>query len=200
LPDASSKINALRGPKSSTNIQCIGKKIEEAKEPRSRTHWQAMSRDHDLAIHQRVQAGSQKRGKENNSETQPSSAFDKDDILTSSTVLPNKISGKIRAKFATPIQQRENYKKRLILRHLSSRFRGSRRRGSVSSSVWWRHRRTCRRSRKAGVEVEEAAEGVIIDTMPGAYFFAFSKKPSSFESGRPREELTFSQSTSSPCE
>jgi hypothetical protein len=28
-----------------------------------------------------------------------------------------------------------------------------------------------------GVEVEEAAEGVIIDTMPGAYFFAFSKKP-----------------------
>jgi hypothetical protein len=30
---------------------------------------------------------------------------------------------------------------------------------------------------EAGVEVEEAAEGVIIDTMPGAYFFAFSKKP-----------------------
>jgi hypothetical protein len=35
----------------------------------------------------------------------------------------------------------------------------------------------------AGVEetgvakVEEAAEGEIIDTMPGAYFFAFSKKP-----------------------
>jgi hypothetical protein len=26
-----------------------------------------------------------------------------------------------------------------------------------------------------GVEVKEAAEGVIIDTMPGAYFFAFSK-------------------------
>jgi hypothetical protein len=50
------------------------------------------------------------------------------------------------------------------------------------------------------VEVEEAAEGVIIDTMLGAYFFAFSKKPSSFERGRPREELTFSQSTSSPCE
>jgi hypothetical protein len=42
------------------------------------------------------------------------------------------------------------------------------------------------------VEVEEAAEGVIIDTMPGAYFFAFSKKPHSSERGRPREELTFS--------
>jgi hypothetical protein len=51
-----------------------------------------------------------------------------------------------------------------------------------------------------GVEVEEAAQGVIIDTMPGAYFFAFSKKPSNSKRGRPREELTFSQSTSSPCE
>jgi hypothetical protein len=56
------------------------------------------------------------------------------------------------------------------------------------------------RVEEAGVEVEEAAEGVIIDTMPGAYFFAFSKKPSNSERGRPREELTFSQSTSSPCE
>jgi hypothetical protein len=36
-----------------------------------------------------------------------------------------------------------------------------------------------------GVEVKEAAEGVIIDTMPGAYFFAFSKKPSSSERGQP---------------
>jgi hypothetical protein len=42
------------------------------------------------------------------------------------------------------------------------------------------------------VEVEEAAEGVIIDTMPGAYFFAFSMKPRSSERGQPREELTFS--------
>jgi hypothetical protein len=52
---------------------------------------------------------------------------------------------------------------------------------------------------EAVVEVEEAAEGVIIDTMPGAYFFAFSKKPRSSKRGRPREELTFSQSTSLPC-
>jgi hypothetical protein len=48
-------------------------------------------------------------------------------------------------------------------------------------------------------EVEEAAEEVIIDTMPGAYFFAFSKKPRSSERGRPREELTLPQLTSSPC-
>jgi hypothetical protein len=53
---------------------------------------------------------------------------------------------------------------------------------------------------EAGVEVKEAAEGVIIDMMPSAYFFAFSKKPSSSERGQPREELTFSQLTSSPCE
>jgi hypothetical protein len=35
--------------------------------------------------------------------------------------------------------------------------------------------------------------------MLGAYFFAFSKKPRSFERGQPREELTFSQLTSWPC-
>jgi hypothetical protein len=52
---------------------------------------------------------------------------------------------------------------------------------------------------EAGMEVEEAAEGVIIDTMSGTYFFAFSKKPHSSERGRPREELNFSQLTSSPC-
>jgi hypothetical protein len=34
---------------------------------------------------------------------------------------------------------------------------------------------------EVGVEVEEAVDGVIIDTMHGAYFFAFSKKPSNSE-------------------
>jgi hypothetical protein len=53
---------------------------------------------------------------------------------------------------------------------------------------------------EVGVEVEEAADGVIIDTMPGVYFFAFSKKPSSSKRGRAREELTFPQFTSSPCD
>jgi hypothetical protein len=57
----------------------------------------------------------------------------------------------------------------------------------------------------AGVEigtapVAEAAEGEIIDTIPGAYFFAFSKKGFSSKRGWPGEELTFSQFTSSPCE
>jgi hypothetical protein len=41
-------------------------------------------------------------------------------------------------------------------------------------------------------EVEEATKGEIIETMPGAYFFAFSKKTRSSKRGRPREELTFS--------
>jgi hypothetical protein len=41
-------------------------------------------------------------------------------------------------------------------------------------------------------EVAEAAEGEIIDTMSGAYLFAFSKKIFSSERGRSREELTFS--------
>jgi hypothetical protein len=51
-----------------------------------------------------------------------------------------------------------------------------------------------------GIGVAKAAEGVIIDTMPGAYFFAFSKNPGNSERGRAREELTFSQFTSSPCD
>jgi hypothetical protein len=53
---------------------------------------------------------------------------------------------------------------------------------------------------EVGVEVKEAVEGVIINTIPGAYFFAFSKKSSSSERGQAREELTFSQFTSSPCD
>jgi hypothetical protein len=48
-------------------------------------------------------------------------------------------------------------------------------------------------------EVVEATEGEIINTMPGAYLFAFSKKTFSSERGRPWEELTFSQLTSLPC-
>jgi hypothetical protein len=49
-----------------------------------------------------------------------------------------------------------------------------------------------------GVEVEAAAEGEIIDTMPGAYFFALSKKPHNSDRVQPRKELTFSQSISLP--
>jgi hypothetical protein len=52
---------------------------------------------------------------------------------------------------------------------------------------------------EAGAEVEEAAEGETIAVMPGAYFFAFSKKLHNMERGQPLEELTFSQLASSPC-
>jgi hypothetical protein len=54
--------------------------------------------------------------------------------------------------------------------------------------------------KETGVEeVMEAAEGETIDMLPEAYFFTFSKKLRSSERGRSWEELTFSQSTSSPC-
>jgi hypothetical protein len=48
-------------------------------------------------------------------------------------------------------------------------------------------------------EAAEAAEGEIIATIPGVNLFAFSKKAFSSERERPWEELTFSQSISSPC-
>jgi hypothetical protein len=50
-----------------------------------------------------------------------------------------------------------------------------------------------------GAEVKEAAKGVIIDTILGAYSFAFSKNFSISERGQAREVPIFSQSTSSPC-
>jgi hypothetical protein len=52
LPDASSRINDLQGLKSSTNIQYIDKKNEEAKKLRSRTYRREVIPDHDLATHQ----------------------------------------------------------------------------------------------------------------------------------------------------
>jgi hypothetical protein len=45
---------------------------------------------------------------------------------------------------------------------------------------------------KPGAEVKEAAEGVIRDTIPGAYSFAFSKNFSISKRGRAREEPIFS--------
>jgi hypothetical protein len=51
-----------------------------------------------------------------------------------------------------------------------------------------------------GTRAEETTEGVMRDTMPGAYSIAFLKNPSISERGRAQEELMFSQSTSSPCD
>jgi hypothetical protein len=85
LPDVSSKINALRGPKSSTNIQYIGKKSEEVKEHQSQTYWRAASGDHDLVTHQHAQAGSQQKEKENISGTESSTTFHKGKVFTKST-------------------------------------------------------------------------------------------------------------------
>jgi hypothetical protein len=51
-----------------------------------------------------------------------------------------------------------------------------------------------------GAGVEEAAKGVIRDTILGAYSFAFSKNFNISERGQAREEPIFPQSTSSPCD
>jgi hypothetical protein len=60
LPDASSKTNDLRGPKSSTSIQRISKKNEEEKESQSETHRQEATHNHDPSVHQYTHAGRQK--------------------------------------------------------------------------------------------------------------------------------------------
>jgi hypothetical protein len=200
LPEASSKLNALRGPKPSIYIHCIGKKSEEAKEHQSRTHWLAASRDHDLVTHQHAQAGSQKKGKENNSETQFSSIFHK-----------RRYINKHVQHFL--IKSQENYGQSLL--HLSKRIKVTRGgqfyatsavgsvaeegAGEVAPALGRGINALVVGVKESIVEVKEAAEGVIINTMPSAYFFAFSKEPCSSERGRPREELTFSQLTSSPC-
>jgi hypothetical protein len=49
-----------------------------------------------------------------------------------------------------------------------------------------------------GMEVEEAADGEISDTILGACSFTFWKNTSISERGRARYKPTFSQSTSSP--
>jgi hypothetical protein len=51
-----------------------------------------------------------------------------------------------------------------------------------------------------GTGVEEAAKGVIRDTILGVYSFAFSKNFSISKTGQALEEAIFSQSTSSPCD
>jgi hypothetical protein len=84
LPDASSRINGLQGPKSLTNIQYIDKN-EEAKKLQSQTYRREMIPDHDLATHQHAQAGGQQKEKENISETQSSTTFHKGKVFTKST-------------------------------------------------------------------------------------------------------------------
>jgi ATP-dependent helicase YprA (DUF1998 family) len=84
-PGASSRINGLQGPKSSTNIQYIGKENEEAKKLRSRTYWREVIPDHNPTTYQHAQAGSQEKEKENISETQSSMTFHKGKVFTKST-------------------------------------------------------------------------------------------------------------------
>jgi hypothetical protein len=54
--------------------------------------------------------------------------------------------------------------------------------------------------KELGVEVEEVTEGVMSDTMLGAYFFAYLKKPSISERGWAGEDPILALSTSLPCD
>jgi hypothetical protein len=69
----------LQDLKSLTSTQHIGKKREEHHNQAQR---QATSRDHDEETHQYAQAGSQKEGKENSSETQLSTISCKGKVFT----------------------------------------------------------------------------------------------------------------------
>jgi hypothetical protein len=85
MPGASSRINGLQGLKSSTNIQYIDKKDEEAKKLRSRTYWREMKPDHDPTTHQHAQARSEQKEEDNISETKSSMTFHKGRVFTKST-------------------------------------------------------------------------------------------------------------------
>jgi hypothetical protein len=78
-------IYAPRGPQSSTNIQDIDKKNEEAKEHRSRKYHRAISRDHDLVTHQHAQVGSQQKKKKASQKLNQSATFHKGKVFTTST-------------------------------------------------------------------------------------------------------------------
>jgi hypothetical protein len=78
-------INAPRGPQSSTNIQDINKKNEEAKEHRSQTYRQVVNRDRDLVTHQHAQAGSQQKKKKASQKLNQSATFHKGEVFTMST-------------------------------------------------------------------------------------------------------------------
>jgi hypothetical protein len=85
LPIASSRINGLQGSKSTTNIQHINKKDEEAKNLWSLTYWREMKPGHNPMTHQHARAGSQQKEKENISETKSSMTFHRGSVFTKST-------------------------------------------------------------------------------------------------------------------
>jgi hypothetical protein len=84
LPDASSKINGLQGPQSSTSTQRIDNKNEEQKKLQYEAHQQEATYNHDPLIHQYIHAGGKEKTKGNNSETQSNTTFHKDKVFTKS--------------------------------------------------------------------------------------------------------------------
>jgi hypothetical protein len=141
-------------------------------------------------IHQYIHAGGKEKTKGNNSETQSSTTFHRDKVFTKSA---SSLIG-LRA-----IDERVHYKRKKKLQGKSKVYATSAAgsvaeegTGEVAPALGGGIDTLVVGVKETIVEVEESTEGVIIDMIPSAYFFAFSKKPCSSERGRPREELTFS--------
>jgi hypothetical protein len=96
LPDASSKIDDLQGPQSSTSTQRIGNKNEKQKEPQYEAHQQEAIHDHNPSIHQYSHAGRKENTKGNNLETQSSMTFHKRQSIYREYKFPDGSSGEIR--------------------------------------------------------------------------------------------------------
>jgi hypothetical protein len=130
-------------------------------------------------IHQYIHAGRKEKTKGNNSETQSSMTFHKDKVFTKSASSLTRLWAKY---------ERVHYKRKKRLQGKSKVYATSAA-GSTAEEGAGEVAPALGRGIDTlvagveGVEVEEAAEGVIIDMMPDAYFFAFSKKPRNSERG-----------------
>jgi hypothetical protein len=105
-------ISNLRGPKSSTNTQRIGKEKEEEKEPQSQTHWRMASRDHNSAVHQHTQAGRQKN--ERKKQLRNTSSDQAQHFIKQKNLQGSPIDYQAKDESSTTLNQKKrNYKKRL---------------------------------------------------------------------------------------
>jgi hypothetical protein len=132
-------------------------------------------------IHQYIHAGGKEKTKGNNSETQLSTTFHRDKVFTKTT---SSLTG-LRA-----IDERVHYKRKKRLHGKSKVYTASAAgsaaeegMGEVAPALGGGIDTLVIGVEETVVEVEEAAEGVIIDIIPGVYFLAFSKKPRSSKRG-----------------
>jgi hypothetical protein len=139
-------------------------------------------------IHRHIQAGRQKnKGKTTqNTLNDQVQHFIKKKIFIGSTEFPDRISAKDRKVYYTSSKERKLQEKVKI--YATSAVGSMAEEGVEDSAAAAPGGGVA----ELGAGVKEAAKGVIRDTMPGAYSFAFLKNPSISERGRAREELIFS--------